>query len=77
MAYLQQPANHLRFLMTVTSLSGNPYFGLCALDENGRCLGFVHSLSPSRPAVSRLAGSCNLWQPDPVHLPDLAEDFLP
>lgn len=74
---MQKPySDHLRFLMTVTPVSGIPSFGLCVRNADGAYLASAENLSTNRAATDRLITLCELWQPDPCHLRDLAEDFL-
>ena len=74
---MQKPySDHLRFLMTVTPVSGIPSFGLCVRNADGTYLASAENLSTNRAATDRLITLCELWQPDPCHLRDLAEDFL-
>ena len=72
----KQYSDHLHFLMTVTPVSGIPSFGLCVQNADGICLAYAENLSTDRAATDRLIVLCELWQPDPCHLRDLAEDFL-
>ncbi len=75
MAYVQKFEPY-RFYIIVTTMQGYPTFGLAMLDEAGRCVSLIEDLSLDRVYVSKLKSLCTLWQLDPLHLQDLAEDFL-
>ena len=75
MAHVQKFQSY-RFYIIVTTIQGYPTFGLAMLDEAGRCVSRIEDLSMDRACVSKLKSLCTLWQADPLHLQDLAEDFL-
>ena len=75
MAYVQKFEPY-RFYIIVTTIQGYPTFGLAMFDETGCCVSHIEDLSVDRVCVSKLKTLCTLWQLDPLHLQDLADDFL-
>lgn len=50
-------------------------YGVSCL-ENGRELEIIKDLSTDKSKVKKLVNTCNSLQLDPVHLCDIAEDFI-
>ncbi len=51
-------------------------FGVIAESDKGKIIASVLDLSTERSEVERLISLCNELELDPIHLNDVAEDFV-
>ena len=56
---------------------GYTTYGISALDQYGRVIAEVLDVSPKKELVADLVARCNQGGLHPMHLRDVAEDFLP